>query len=29
MKKCGIYKITNLVNQKFYIGKSVNIYERF
>lgn len=29
MKKCGIYKITNLVNQKIYIGKSVNIYERF
>jgi hypothetical protein len=25
----GIYKITNLTNQKFYIGSSVNIYNRF
>ena len=27
--KSGIYKITNLTNQKFYIGSSVNIYNRF
>lgn len=27
--KSGIYKITNLVNQKFYIGSSVNLYNRF
>lgn len=26
--KSGIYKITNLVNQKFYIGGSVNVYNR-
>jgi group I intron endonuclease len=26
---CGIYKITNLVNNKVYIGKSVNILERW
>lgn len=25
----GIYKITNLINGKFYIGSSVNIYNRF
>lgn len=25
----GIYKITNLVNNKFYIGSSVNLYNRF
>jgi hypothetical protein len=25
---CGIYKITNLENQKVYIGQSVNIKER-
>lgn len=27
--ECGIYKITNLVNGKFYIGASVNIQRRF
>jgi group I intron endonuclease len=27
--KSGIYKITNLVNNKFYIGSSNNIYNRF
>ena len=26
---CGIYKITNQLNGKFYIGKSVNIYKRW
>ena len=26
---CGIYKITNLINGKCYIGQSVNIKERF
>ena len=26
---CGIYKITNLINNKIYIGKSVNIEKRF
>lgn len=26
---CGIYKITNQLNQKFYIGKSVNIHKRW
>lgn len=26
---CGIYKITNLVNNKVYIGQSVNILKRF
>ena len=26
---CGIYKITNVVNNKSYIGKSVNIEERW
>lgn len=26
---CGIYKITNLTNNKVYIGQSVNIKERF
>lgn len=29
MQICGIYKITNLVNQKVYIGKSKNIRERW
>ena len=29
MKKCGIYKITNLVNNYFYVGSSVNIGSRF
>lgn len=28
-KICGIYKITNLVNGKVYIGKSVNIKKRW
>lgn len=26
---CGIYKITNLINQKSYIGQSINIYSRW
>jgi hypothetical protein len=26
---CGIYKITNLKNGKFYIGQSINIYGRW
>ena len=26
---CGVYKITNLVNGKFYIGSSKNIMKRF
>ena len=26
--KCGIYKITNVVNGKTYIGQSVDIAER-
>lgn len=26
---CGIYKITNLINNKIYIGKSVNIQKRW
>ena len=25
----GIYKITNLINNKCYIGQSTNIYNRF
>jgi len=29
MKKIGIYQIKNLVNQKVYIGQSVNIDRRF
>lgn len=28
-KKCGIYKITNLVNKKIYIGSAFNISNRF
>ncbi len=28
-KKTGIYKITNLINDKVYIGQSVNIYSRW
>ncbi len=28
-KVCGIYKITNTVNNKCYIGKSINIKQRF
>ena len=27
--KAGIYKISNLSNDKFYIGSSVNLYNRF
>ena len=26
---CGIYKITNVINNKVYIGKSVDIYDRW
>lgn len=26
---CGIYKITNLIDGKIYVGQSVNIPERF
>lgn len=26
--KCGIYLIKNLINDKVYIGKSINIYQR-
>ena len=26
---CGIYKITNLLNNKVYIGQSINIEERW
>lgn len=29
MKKCGIYRITNLVSGHFYIGSSVDIISRF
>ena len=29
MNKCGIYLITNLVNQKKYVGQSVNILRRW
>lgn len=28
-KICGIYKITNTVNGKVYIGQSINIYQRW
>lgn len=28
-KICGIYKITNLINNKIYIGQSVDIYTRW
>lgn len=28
LRKCGIYCITNTVNNKFYIGSSKNIYHR-
>lgn len=28
LKKCGIYCITNTINNKFYIGSSKNIYHR-
>lgn len=26
---CGIYKVTNIINNKIYIGQSVNIYDRW
>lgn len=26
---CGIYKITNKINGKFYIGQAIDIYSRF
>lgn len=29
MRKCGIYAITNIVNNKKYIGQSINILKRF
>ena len=29
LKVCGIYKITNLINNCFYIGKSKNIQQRW
>ncbi len=28
-KICGVYKITNRVNGKIYVGSSKNIYERW
>ena len=28
LKKCGVYKITNKINGKFYIGSSINITDR-
>lgn len=28
-KICGIYKVTNKINEKVYIGQSVNIYGRW
>lgn len=27
--KCGIYKITNIINNKCYVGQSVNVYSRW
>lgn len=29
MKTCGIYKITNIINHKLFIGQSVNIKKRW
>ena len=29
MKDCGIYKITNLINGKIYIGQSIQIFSRW
>lgn len=29
MEKCGIYKITNLINNKIYVGQSRHIYRRW
>jgi group I intron endonuclease len=28
LKRCGIYCIRNIINNKVYVGKSINIYER-
>ena len=28
-KKCGIYKITNIINNKVYVGSAVNVTYRF
>lgn len=28
LNKCGIYCIRNTINQKVYVGKSKNIYQR-
>lgn len=28
LNNCGIYGIRNLINNKIYVGKSINIYER-
>ena len=28
-KICGVYKITNIENEKFYVGSSKDIYERW
>lgn len=28
LKRCGIYAIRNKINNKYYVGKSINIYER-
>ena len=28
IKKSGIYKITNIINNKLYIGKSINLFQR-
>ena len=28
LKKCEVYKITNKINGKFYIGSSINITDR-
>lgn len=28
-KICGVYKITNLINNKCYIGEAKNVYQRF
>lgn len=29
MKKTGIYRITNIINEKFYVGSAVNIHRRW
>lgn len=28
LNRCGIYAIRNKINNKYYVGKSINIYER-